>query len=332
MKRAIRRIQRAYSTDSNPWVVAYSGGKDSTALLKLLFAALHNVSDPRKPVTVVYCDTGVEIPVISDIARANLTAFESRSRELGFPVDTVVIRPPLEERFFVKVLGNGYPPPTDKFRWCTDRLAIDPIGRFLRHKEHDTCTVMIGVRQTESATRSLTIAENTNGRRFWSKQKGVTSRTLFMPILDFSIDDVWAVNLDLPEPAGMATTDLADLYACASETPETRGRNGAPSGAARFGCWTCTVSKHGVTLRNLIATGHADLLPLLAFRLWIERERQNPRNRWRRRRNGDPGPGPMTKQWRRKALDRLLVAEAESGYSLITREEVREIQRIWRNQ
>ena len=153
-----------------------------------------------------------------------------------------------------------------------------------------------------------------------------------MPILDFSVKDVWAANLDLSEPTSMPTRELANLYASASGCPDARGHNGAPLGTARFGCWTCTVSKNGTTLRNLIASGRQDLAPLLDFRLWIEDERKKPRNRWRRRRNGDPGPGPMTKQWCKRALDRLLAAQRKSGFHLIDPDEIEEIKKMWRTE
>jgi DNA sulfur modification protein DndC len=160
MIRAIRRITKAYMTDPNPWVVAYSGGKDSTAVLKLLFAALSRCERPNKLVTVVYCQTGMEIPLIVDLALTTLSAFATQAQALRFPVDTAVISPPLQDRFLVKLLGKGYPPPTDKFRWCTDRLAINPISAFLKRKGHDKATIVVGVRKAESATRSLTLKQN----------------------------------------------------------------------------------------------------------------------------------------------------------------------------
>jgi DNA sulfur modification protein DndC len=326
------RIANAYEIDSNPWVVAYSGGKDSTAVLKLLFLALSDAPRLHKPVTVIYCQTGVEIPVLSKLALDTLNAFRNECSKNSLPVETVILRPPLTERFFVKVLGRGYPPPTDKFRWCTNRLAINPVSAFLKQKGHQRSTILLGVRESESSTRSLTLKENNDGQRFWSKQRGGVKRSLFMPILDFSTSDVWAANLTLTPPASLKTQQLADLYANASQCPSDRSENGAPSGSARFGCWTCTVARHGTTLRNLIASGSDELVPLLEFRLWIEAERKKPRNRWRRRRNGDPGPGPMTKQWRRRALDRLLLAQQESGCYLIEPEEISEIERIWRTE
>jgi DNA sulfur modification protein DndC len=123
---------------------------------------------------------------------------------------------------------------------------------------------------------------------------------------------------------------VADLYASASgECPTVRDVKGAPCGKARFGCWTCTVAKHGLTLRNLIASGHDNLEPLLAFRLWLEQSRSNPRYRRTKRRNGTVGPGPMTLPWRRLALMKLLAAQEKSGLELVSGDEVAAIQGEW---
>jgi len=102
-----------------------------------------------------------------------------------------------------------------------------------------------------------------------------------------------------------------------------------PYGKARFGCWPCTVAKHGITLRNLINSGKEDLIPLLDFRLWLESERNNPNNRWKRRRNGHVGLGPMKLHWRQKALDKLKLAQERSGFVLIKNDEIDEIIKTW---
>ena len=148
---AIQRITNAYETDPNPWVLAYSGGKASTAVLKLLFIALSGTRRLHKPVAVIYCNAGVEIPCASALALEALDAFRTECKQHSFPLETVVVRP-LKERFFVKVLGRGYPPPTDRFRWCTDRLAIDPVSAFLKDEGHRRSTLLPGVRERESAT------------------------------------------------------------------------------------------------------------------------------------------------------------------------------------
>ena len=326
----ISRIIFAYNSGAEPWIVGYSGGKDSTAVVKLVFQSLLRVDNPQKPVTVIYCDTGVEIPKASALSRQALNGLQTEAQEFDLPISVRILSPPITERFFVKVIGRGYPPPTDKFRWCTDRLRIHPVSRFLKSARVRSATVVLGVRESESATRNLTLNENGTHDRFWKRQRGADDRLLFMPILDYSIRDVWLANLLVDRPRSLRAKEVADLYASASgECPTVHDVKGAPCGKARFGCWTCTVAKNGVTLRNLIASGNHRLEPLLRFRLWMEKERNNPRYRWRTRRNGSPGPGPMTLAWRRMALRRLLQAQEQSGLHLIDSDELSAIQKEW---
>lgn len=326
----IPRIIAAYKSDSEPWIVGYSGGKDSTAVVKLIFQSLLRIRDRRKPVTVIYCDTGVEIPMASVLARKALSGLVREAKAFDLPIHARILAPPIEERFFVKVIGRGYPPPTDKFRWCTDRLRIDPVSRFLESEQLKSATVVLGVRESESSTRQLTLSENRTRDRFWRKQRGSNDRRLFMPILDYSIGDVWLVNLLVDRPRTLRAKEVANLYAGASgECPTVRDAKGAPCGKARFGCWTCTVAKNGTTLRNLIAHGEHRLEPLLQFRLWMESERNQPTNRWSKRRNGKPGLGPMTLEWRRAALERLFKAQEQSKLKLIGDEEISAIHKEW---
>lgn len=326
----ISRIIEAYVADQDPWVVGYSGGKDSTAVVKLVFQSLLRIDNPVKPVTVIYCDTGVEIPLASSLAKRALSGLEKEARALDLPISTRILTPAIRERFFVKVIGRGYPPPTDKFRWCTDRLRIDPVSTFLQSEELKSAVVVLGVREAESPTRRLTLQENQTDSRFWQQQKGVSNRRLFTPLVDYSIRDVWHVNLLVDRPRAVRAKDVANLYANASgECPTVRDVKGAPCGRARFGCWTCTVAKNAVTLRNLVESGEHGLEPLLRFRLWLERERNNPYYRWRNRRNGKPGLGPMTMRWRRLALRKLLQAQDESGLQLISSEEISAIHKEW---
>jgi DNA sulfur modification protein DndC len=327
---AISRITTAYLSSAEPWVVGYSGGKDSTAVVKLIFQSLLRLRRARKPVTVIYCDTGVEIPVASALARRALTDLEIEAANLEVPISIKILTPPIRERFWVKAIGRGYPPPTDKFRWCTDRLRINPVTRFLESEDARAATVVLGVRESESATRSLTLSENRTNDRFWRIQRGQRERRLFMPILDYSISDVWHANLMLDLPRALRAEEVAKLYASASgECPTVRDVKGAPCGKARFGCWTCTVAKNGTTLRNLVASGYTNLEPLLEFRLWLERHRNDPRFRRTRRRNGAPGPGPMTLPWRRLALRKLLEAQERSELHLISRDELGAIESEW---
>lgn len=189
--------------------------------------------------------------------------------------------------------------------------------------------MLLGIRENESSSRNLTLKENNIKEPYYRKQRGFSDRKLFLPILDFSIEDVWATNLLIDNPVSLKAKEIADLYARASEDPNCRNHFGAPSGKARFGCWTCTVAKNGITLRNLVNSGRYDLIPLQEFRKWLEETRNEPKYRWEKRRNGKPGPGPMTAEWRQIAFKKLLNAQLKSGYILIGEDEINEIINLW---
>lgn len=331
VRESVDRISRAYEADPRPWIVGFSGGKDSSCLLKLLFHGLRRVESYHKPVTIVYCDTGVEIPAAAVLARQTLVDYGGEAARERLPVSTRILAPRLTDRFFVKVIGRGYPPPTDKFRWCTDRLRIQPITSLMGEAFYTSAVVVIGVRQDESSTRSATLDQHQTSDHYWRLQSGASRRQLFVPILDFNIKDVWQTLLLLPTPKAVDGKAVADLYVNASgECPTIREPRSAPCGKARFGCWTCTVAKHGTTLRNMIESGGRDeLLPLLEFRLWLDKYRYDPRYRWKSRRNGQAGLGPMTMRWRRMALRKLLHAQAQSGLSLISAEEHDAVHMEW---
>jgi DNA sulfur modification protein DndC len=316
-----------------PWVIGYSGGKDSSAVLKLVFHALRLVDCHHKLVSVIYCDTGVELPVATGLAHEVMTGFQKECHSFGLPISTKILQPRLSDRYFVKVIGRGYPPPTDKFRWCTDRLRINPVSDFLRSVDSRDAVVLLGVRQDESATRSLTLKENSLSDRFWKTQKKHSDRRLFMPILDFTIEDVWRALLRLPTPFSVAGDRVADLYsAAAGECPTIRDPVSPPCGAARFGCWNCTVAKKTETLDNLAMAGDQRYAVLREYRVWLLESRNDEHYRWKRRRNGLPGLGPMTMAWRRLALERLLAAERETGFALISEDEIRTIKTMWRKE
>ena len=330
---AIARIKIAYERDLFPWVIGYSGGKDSSAVLKLVFHALRLVECHHKLVSVIYCDTGVELPVAADLARGVMSGFQKECSDHGLPVSTKILQPRLRDRYFVKVIGRGYPPPTDKFRWCTDRLRINPVSDFIRSVDAGDAVVLLGVRQDESSTRRLTLKENSGENRFWKRQKKHAGRQLFMPIIDFTIEDVWRALLTLPTPYSVRGDRVADLYsAAAGECPTVRDPVSPPCGAARFGCWNCTVAKKTETLDHLALTHGSRYQRLRDYRVWLLASRNDEDFRWKRRRNGQPGLGPMTIEWRRTALDRLLALQTETGFSLITHDEIEEIRAMWQKE
>ena len=328
-KRAVDRIEAEYVRSAVPWFVGFSGGKDSSAVLKLVYLMLRRCRG-RKPVTVVYCDTGVEIPVVACQVRRTLARLRTEARRDGIPLRIRSARPASADTYFVRVIGRGYPPPTNKFRWCTDRLRIDPVRRVIDARANEPALVLLGTRTGESVERDRTLREHSLGGNFFV-QSANPSVTVFAPIVDFTTADVWATLLQLKTPASLDGERLADLYREAgAECPIVRDAAGTPCGSGRFGCWTCTVVRQDKSVSSMIKEGHDDLAPLLAFRNWLAEMRDLPENRCRFRRNGVRGAGPLTLAARRKILRRLGEVQKKVPWRLLTVSEERRIRALWR--
>ena len=67
-------IRKLYLCDDIPWVIGYSGGKDSTATLQLVWLALSELPKDqlKKQVHIINTDTMVESPVISKWVQTSL--------------------------------------------------------------------------------------------------------------------------------------------------------------------------------------------------------------------------------------------------------------------
>ncbi|MBZ9753607.1 hypothetical protein K7W42_22550, partial [Deinococcus sp. HMF7604] len=111
-----------YGRTHRHWVVAYSGGKDSTATVTVIdwLIAQGRVQAPES-LTVLYVDTRMELPPLQASAAQVLARLQSR----GAQVQTIV--PALDKRLLVYILGRGVPPPKNTFRWCTRQLKLDPM-------------------------------------------------------------------------------------------------------------------------------------------------------------------------------------------------------------
>ena len=110
---AIARTKNAF--DEYPhahWIVGFSGGKDSTALLKILYAAALKANRCPERIDVIYCDTGVENPVLDIYVKKLLFDLGAEFKKDKVPFDVKILSAPVSERFFVKIIGRGYPPPT----------------------------------------------------------------------------------------------------------------------------------------------------------------------------------------------------------------------------
>ena len=342
-----REYQRKHSY---PWVIAYSGGKDSTLLLQVtweVMAALPEAHRHRQ-VLVVGNDTLVESPLVIKHLRASMQRVRESARNAGLPIRARITRPNIDQTFWVNVIGRGYIPPTRNFRWCTDRMKIVPTGQLLKGlvKRHGRAILLIGTRKSESEQRRRNMAKRRVSSRTMNAHVSIPGCRVFAPLAELDDADVWKVLMQRPAPWGGTHRDLITLYrnAGGGECPLVLSKEDAPScgtTSPRFGCWTCTVVVKDRSMRGLITSGleEAPMLErLFDFREWLVELREEDSNRQRVRRDGNTRSrvdgsrvlGPFTVQVRKMILKRLKRLEAETGWPLISKAEQEIIEDIWR--
>ena len=123
-------LQGLYLEDARPWLVGFSGGKDSTMLASLVFDAILSIppEQRKKPVSVLCTDTRVEIPAIAGMIEGTLDRMRKCSQQHNLNLDANLLKPIIEGSFWVNIIGRGYPPPNRIFRWCARRMKIDPVN------------------------------------------------------------------------------------------------------------------------------------------------------------------------------------------------------------
>lgn len=317
-------IKGLYQTDSVPWVIAYSGGKDSTMTLQLVLESI--VENPQKEVHVLYADTMVEPAPVIDNARRLLEKITEWAREKNLPVKTNILRPEPKDGFFVLMLGKGYLPPTKWYRWCTERLKVRPIKKYLKEiiKKNGSCIVLLGMRLKESRTRDGGLKRR--GYSKWMPFEGVKGAIIYAPILELSIEDVWTYLLDYEPPWGMDNKLLRTLYT---------GGNTSCSlfcGGIRFGCWVCTVvNKDRCTEGLAQIPGWEWLENFLTYRDLMLDVRSKPENRVWRQNNGRSYLGPLNLEARKFLYIKLKELERKIKQRIISEEDEKMIFNYWGN-
>jgi len=315
-------IQDSYLADQTPWVVAYSGGKDSTMTLQLVLETVTRA--PKKEVLILYADTRVEPPPVINQARNLLKKINDWARENSLPVNAKILHPEDKDNFFVLMLGKGYLPPTRWFRWCTERLKVRPIKKYIRGliKEYGACTVALGMRLKESQERDRGF--NKRGYSKWMPFEGLQGATIYAPILELSVEDVWTFLLDNDPPWGMDHCQLRHLYT---------GGNSSCSlfcGGIRFGCWVCTVVRKDRCTEGLAQIPGWDWLEnFLTYRELMLEVRSKPENRVMRCKNGQEYLGPLNLRTREFLYTKLKELETKIGASLLSLEDERMIHSLW---
>jgi DNA sulfur modification protein DndC len=329
-EQVILNIQENYSKALLPWYVGYSGGKDSSAVIKLLFLALKDLKYASKEVTIIYCDTGVEIPIVNKFVTKTLTKIKLEASQYNIPINIQIAVPKASDRYFVKVIGRGYPPPTNKFRWCTNRLRIDPVKDLLKSMPEKQGVMLLGIRRGESASRDKVILRHKTKSDYFFTQSSNPNITIYSPIINYDIEEVWATLAFNSIPKSIDAKELMAIYKKAGgECPVIKEPTSTPCGKGRFGCWTCTVVSRDHAVEGLIKEGHSELKPLLEYRNWLSEIRKDVKYRCAKRRNGQVGLGPFNLSARQEMLSKLFEAETKSGIDLISEEEISLIYQLW---
>ena len=331
-----------------PWIIGFSGGKDSTVMLQFVWKALQHIKQlglvPYREVYIVCNDTMVENPVITEYVDRVLEKIENAAVEQDLPIRVVKTIPRLEDSFWVNLIGKGYPAPNNAFRWCTERLKIKPTQRFILEQvdEFGEAIILIGTRSAESASRAKSMRKHAIKGKRLSKHPTQPNTFMYAPIRHLSLEEVWYTINTMTSPWGASNEELFQIYSDASaddyECPTViTDKEHKSCGQSRFGCWTCTVVKQDKSMSALIENGLIWLKPLLQLRNELAEERNITENRMPQRRNGTDainGMGPYLPKYRASVLLRLLQAQKEvqkykPHVELITNQELIAIQTIW---
>lgn len=349
------QAQQLYLADDVPWVVGYSGGKDSTAVLQVVWLALAGLpaGQRRKPVHVISTDTLVENPVVAAWVTHSLGVMGEAARDQGLPVEPHRLTPAVTDSFWVNLIGRGYPAPRHKFRWCTERLKIKPSNGFIRTvvRAHGEAILVLGTRKAESSGRAHRMAalEARRARDLLSPNAALPNCLVYTPVENWSNDDVWTFLMQTPNPWGYSNKDLLSMYQGASpdgECPLVVDATTPSCGDSRFGCWVCTLVDKDKSMSAMIQNDEEKewMLPLLELRNDLDLADDRHLRDFRRM-NGSvqlfhdrPIPGPYTQDARERWLRKLLEAQAwirangpahVRSLELVTLAELEEIRRIW---
>lgn len=349
----IENVKNEYLSEKQdfPWIIGFSGGKDSTLVAHIVFEALFEVPPTYRTRKVYFVsnDTLVESPLVVNHMKKVLEQIEVAGQSFSLPISTKITTPKDNQTFWTLLIGKGYPSPNRSMRWCTDRLKIQPTSTFILDKvsEFGKAIVVLGVRKSESNTRKQSIEKHQNLKDSNLTPHGsLPGALIYRPIVDLTTDDVWEILASKNPAWGGSHNELIQLYrdAAGGECPIVLSEEEAPgcgTNSSRFGCWTCTVVDKDKSLQGFVDIGKTEFQHLLDFRDWLKSIRDLDEYRQLKRRNGtitfklDKNgdnkhiKGPFTLNARKMILEKLLAVQSEYGEELISENEVNIIYKIW---
>lgn len=353
-----QEIQELYCQDDIPWIVGVSWGKDSITVLQLIWNAIADLPPEKqhKTIHVITTDTLVENPIVSAWVRKCIKKLKDAAQRQSMPVKAHLLHPSSKETFWVCLIGRGYPAPRNGFRWCTERMKIQPVNYFIRDmvRAHGETIIVLGARKAESASRAATLERHKAGRLRdrLSPNPCLINSCIYTPIEDWRNDEVWLYLMQWENPWGNSNKDLFAMYRGATadnECPLVVDTSTPSCGDSRLGCWVCTMVSKDKSMEAMIQNDEEKewLQPLLDIRNELDVQDDRDKRDFRRIYGRvelfgtdkiEPIPGPYTKYWREHWLRRVLQAQVEvqknapedmKDITLITMEELSEIRRLW---
>ena len=340
-------IQELYCLDEIPWCLGYSGGKDSSATLQLVWNAIASLPPEKrtKTIYVITTDTLVENPIVAAWVSKSLEQMKQAAQEQGMPIEPHLLNPAVKDTFWVSIIGRGYPAPRHGFRWCTERLKISPSNRFIRDvvRVKGEVILVLGTRKAESVKRATSMEKHQVGnlrnrlsldssspKSLLYHSPSLPNSLIYSPIEDWRTDEVWLYLMQWENPWGCSNKDLFTMYRGATadnECPLVVDTSTPSCGDSRFGCWVCTMVSKDKSMEAMIQNDEDKewMQPLLDIRNELDIENDRNKRDFRRiwgevqlfERNLDgdisvePIPGPYTKYWREHWLRRVLEAQTQ---------------------
>lgn len=346
----IEEMTYVYKHDNRPWLIGYSGGKDSSLLVSLTIEVVMRLPEYErtKKIFIVTSDTGVENPIVKNYMHKSSAKINEFSNKISGNIQADIIYPEIQNSYWNLVIGLGYPTPEPPgFRWCTDRLKIMPMNKYTNNiiENYGEIILLLGVRKAESQARMRSITSHEIEGKILTPHKDIKGAYVYNPLTNIKNELVWEYLL---KDNGISSWGVDMKYLFSLYQGENLGEEQSVigeidkdkipiTGNSRFGCWCCTIVKEDKSLQNFINHGSSELIPLRDFRNWLVSIRQNPEFRDNKRRNGkvyqkangDYGFGPFKLSAREEILRRLLKLEKETGFELITIDELKSIDTIW---
>ncbi|MFK4996992.1 phosphoadenosine phosphosulfate reductase family protein [Bacillus sp. N9] len=161
---------------------------------------------------MISSDTLVETPLIINSINTTLRRIQDEALNRNLPIETHKVKPDAQQSFWANIIGKGYPSPNQQFRWCTDRLKIDPANQFIMDKvsSFGEVIMVLGVREDESVTRGNVIRSHTVEGKTFMRHSTLSNAYVYAPIRSFDIDDVWNYLLNHPSPWEMTIMNFTN--------------------------------------------------------------------------------------------------------------------------